>query len=303
MNPSDPHPRPMSVELNQKLRAIIESHSSPMQPEPTGVEPLLPELEGIRGVLFDIYGTLLISGTGDIGAHQEAAPETAFEDAVTACGIQTDLNGKAGTDEFVKQVELSHQRSKSQGIDYPEVEIVEIWRNVFRGSELGDETLMQFAVEYESRTNPIWPMPHAFETTRAIVKAGLLTGIISNSQFYTLIAMEALGQDNLETLGLGTCEQWQLSFATGYAKPSQFLYEQARQQLANDSIGPEQVLYVGNDMLKDIMPAAKVGFRTALFAGDSRSLRLREGDERVAGVQPDVVLTDLAQLNQCLRFG
>ena len=50
-----------------------------------------------------------------------------------------------------------------------------------------------------------------------------------------------------------------------------------------------EVLYVGNDILNDILkniwPAATVGWETALFAGDKRSLRLRTDDQRVMGVR------------------
>ena len=49
-------------------------------------------------------------------------------------------------------------------------------------------------------------------------------------------------------------------------------------------------------MLNDILPATKCGFRTALFAGDARSLRLRDQDSRVADITPDIIATDLAQL-------
>ena len=65
-------------------------------------------------------------------------------------------------------------------------------------------------------------------------------------------------------------------------------------------ISAAEALYVGNDMLNDITPAHALGFRTALFAGDARSLRLRENDERVAGIEPDLVLTDLAQILHCV---
>ena len=53
-------------------------------------------------------------------------------------------------------------------------------------------------------------------------------------------------------------------------------------------------------MLNDIAAAAAVGFCTALFAGDQRSLRLRTNDKRVGNVQPDLVLTELPQLIDCL---
>jgi putative hydrolase of the HAD superfamily len=71
--------------------------------------------------------------------------------------------------------------------------------------------------------------------------------------------------------------------------------------LCRRGIRHDEVLYVGNDMLNDIMPANSVGFRTALFAGDARSLRLREDEPSVRGSTPDLVVTDLLDLVRCLR--
>ena len=53
-------------------------------------------------------------------------------------------------------------------------------------------------------------------------------------------------------------------------------------------------------MLNDVLPAKQVGFRTALFAGDRRSLRQREDDLRVSKIVPDLVLTELGQLDGCI---
>jgi len=49
-------------------------------------------------------------------------------------------------------------------------------------------------------------------------------------------------------------------------------------------------------MLKDIYPAKMTGFKTALFAGDSRSLRLREDDSKCKNLSADIILTDLIQV-------
>ena len=49
-------------------------------------------------------------------------------------------------------------------------------------------------------------------------------------------------------------------------------------------------------MLNDIWTASQAGLKTALFAGDQRSLRLRETDDRCQGLEPDVVITELNQL-------
>jgi putative hydrolase of the HAD superfamily len=61
-------------------------------------------------------------------------------------------------------------------------------------------------------------------------------------------------------------------------------------------ISRTSVLYVGNDMRNDILPATKTGFQTALFAGDRRSLRLREDDPQCKNVVPNLVITDLIQI-------
>ena len=53
-------------------------------------------------------------------------------------------------------------------------------------------------------------------------------------------------------------------------------------------------------MYKDIYPAQQVGFKTALFAGDMRSLRLREDKAEVQGLHPDYIITHLEQMNKII---
>ncbi len=55
---------------------------------------------------------------------------------------------------------------------------------------------------------------------------------------------------------------------------------------------------VGNDALRDLAPARRAGFQTALFAGDARSLR---GAEQAG--QASAVVTDLRQLPRLLASG
>ena len=62
------------------------------------------------------------------------------------------------------------------------------------------------------------------------------------------------------------------------------------------NIPKDSVLYVGNDMLNDIFPAQKEGFKTGLFAGDVRSLRLRSDEPVCENLSADIVITDLVQL-------
>jgi FMN phosphatase YigB (HAD superfamily) len=62
----------------------------------------------------------------------------------------------------------------------------------------------------------------------------------------------------------------------------------------------QEILYIGNDFCKDVAPAQKVGFRTGLFAGDARSLRVGPDGLPAALKRADVVLTELQQIDQVL---
>jgi putative hydrolase of the HAD superfamily len=123
--------------------------------------------------------------------------------------------------------------------------------------------------------------------------------VVSNAQFYTPEAFPALVRQTLAELGFAHDLQF-YSYQHGRAKPGEALYRLAAASLQRRGILTERALYVGNDMRNDIAPAARLGFRTALFAGDARSLRRREGDPLCAGVVPDLVVTDLIDLLHCV---
>ena len=124
-------------------------------------------------------------------------------------------------------------------------------------------------------------------------------GIISNAQFYTHELFPALLGQPAEFWGFDP-ELLYYSYEYGRAKPGLDLHEMAARALEQRGIEPAAAVFVGNDMLNDVRPAARVGFRTALFAGDARSLRLREGHPELDGVSPDLVLTHLSELGECL---
>ena len=160
---------------------------------------------------------------------------------------------------------------------------------------VGAVDLRRLAVEYEIRANPCWPMPHLRECLESLRHRGLLLGIISNAQFYTRELFDALLDATPEARGFDPDLQF-YSYQHGRAKPGTALHELAVEALRQKRIGCHEVLFVGNDMLNDVLPASRVGFRTALFAGDARSLRRRQRDPRTEGISLDLVVTDLRQI-------
>jgi putative hydrolase of the HAD superfamily len=289
---------------------IIRELSSPLEPRATGVDPRLTELKNVKAVLFDIYGTLLISGSGDVGVHSDSQPSQALSDAMAAVALPALPNSDAGVAMLYEVIRVHQEQHRLEDIVYPEVDISMVWQDVLnRFCEEGwiDVVLTRqqrerFAVEYECRVNPVWPMPGMEETVRFLRESGRSLGVVSNAQFFTPLLFPALCGQSLEEMGFHSGLQY-FSYRYLRAKPGEFLYSQAVDTLRTMGIEPPQTLYVGNDMLKDITPASRIGFRTALFAGDARSFRMRENDERVKDFQPDLVVTELTQLLQVLGVG
>ncbi len=290
----------------QKLIQIIRENSDFMEPLSTSAQARLEVLQGVKAVLFDVYGTLFISGSGDVGVLKEAQSAEALQLALETCGFTSvaDDAGARGRDWLLGAIAQVHAEAKGQGVSFPEVEIREIWRDVLHKllnaslveGPVDSDRVDQLAVLYECHANHCWPMPGAKKMLSDIHGRGLLMGLVSNAQFYTPLLFKALLEAAPEELGLdpALCVY---SYELREAKPSQRLFSDVLVRLKEShGVEPHQVVYVGNDMLNDIWTATNSGCRTVLFAGDKRSLRLRTDDARCVDIRPDALITSLSGL-------
>ncbi len=274
----------------------------PLTPIPTGfparISPMQP-----RAMIFDIYGTLLISAAGDVGPDSAKDDEQAFLQALVDGGWDPALVHEKGTSLLQEEIHTVHREKRAQGVRFPEIDILQVWHRVLIRLGLLTEgenriiikRIRLTALSYECRTNPVWPMPGLLETLTGLLARGFLFGILSNAQFYTPILFETLCNQSLTELGFDP-KLCLFSYREGEGKPAPNLFSRLNRRLSARGIKSSEVLYVGNDMLKDIHPAAEIGWKTALFAGDERSLRLREDEPCLHDVQPTLVIDDLRQL-------
>ena len=100
-----------------------------MQPKPTETKVRLVELPDVRAVLFDIYGTLMISGSGDIGSDQSDHRRKSLKEVLKLLDLDFDFEDKEldRSDKFAEVVRAEHERAKLAGVEYPEVDYREIW--------------------------------------------------------------------------------------------------------------------------------------------------------------------------------
>ncbi|MEO0336244.1 MAG: HAD family hydrolase [Pseudomonadota bacterium] len=280
---------------------LIGDLSAPLEPLATHVEPDLSLLSDIRAVVFDIYGTLLISAAGDISLSEEGSSAAAMESALAA--VVPDQIGSVSV--WVKGYEsgiiAQQQLLRERGIEWPEVDIRVVWRELAEsaGLELSLEQLTELAFRYELLSNPTWSMPGAREVIDAIRSSGRILGIVSNAQFYSPCLLSHYLGGELTDLGFSSA--WSVySYENGEGKPSRNLYRKIAAQAEVEGLLPSQILYLGNDVKKDIQPAAEVGFRTGLFAGDRRSLRTYATDPQLSKVSADIRITHWDQIPQVL---
>ncbi|MFZ5830000.1 MAG: HAD family hydrolase [Planctomycetota bacterium] len=291
--------------MDEPIHEIIRRHCRPLRPLPTGVEPRLKRLPGIKAVLFDLYGTLFVSGAKSHDGGTLEPSGDAMAEGLQAVGVAFRASKEQLASTFAETLQRQRGELLQQGNEQPEVVITEVWRETLHSlmaggwvhrEQLTEARLRQIAAEYECRTNPVWPMPQIEPCLGGLRSVGILLGIVSNAQFLTRAIFPALMGASTEELGFDPQLQF-FSYEYGSAKPGLALHRAARTALAELGVQPEQVLSVGNDFRSDVETAARAGFRSALFAGDQRSLRPGDG---AATDAPDLVVTELMQLLPCV---
>ena len=281
-----------------------------LQPEKTSIRPFVRKDSSIRAVVFDIYGTLLISCSGDIHLpdictdNMETAMQAAninIADSADTAGIINEL--LAG---YQDEIERLHAHAKQNGTPFPEVNILEIWTRLIHEAANKNKVntdehtnIRTFAFVFEILSNRTFPMPGMREVLNTLQNKNLPLGIISNAQFYTPVVVNYFltgDYSNGETIAGISPELTVFSYKECVAKPDILLFEKILAALKEKyNISPPEVLFIGNDMYKDIYPAKQSGMKTALFAGDKRSLRMRENKKEIMHVKPDFIITELIQ--------
>ncbi len=295
---------------SEDLRSLFSNQFDDYHNLPPPTQPELKRLDGIRAVVFDVYGTLVSSGAGDISFVEKVDRNVELAQLLQSSQFPWRVihSKQDWFSDYLYSIEAAHIKAKSEGTLYPEIDILDIWDSLFRGwiqedqiewpafDEQKDTWVRRFSVEFELKINPVAVMPGALDCIQQIKSAGLPMGIVSNAQFYTPIMLEALSGVAISDLGFDPrlCV-W--SYQEKIAKPDTALYAKLKENLSSFlNLKPASVLYIGNDMKKDVVPAKKLGFQTTLFAGDPVSLRTYPEDPICQQARPELILTHWDQL-------
>ncbi len=284
------------------------------------------KLYDIRAVIFDVYGTLMNYRKEEFAQQdsKERSLREAFRRVIDFFHMAPYLEkmNPAATPEqtladfYHGLIALDHQKSRRENIETPEVRIERIWGLIVKmlkrhgyetdvlelGGEADVAKCMAYAYNFWAFARGFFP--GVVEALEALKKRGIRAGILSNAQFYTPIDLTLFVREQSEDRYDDFRELFDedlcfFSYEYGVAKPGAMLFEKLFNVLYEKHILPAQTVFVGNDLAADIKPAGRIGLRTALFCGDSRSVFVHD----LAGkVVPDITFESYDELSTLLSF-
>jgi FMN phosphatase YigB (HAD superfamily) len=282
--------------------------------------PHLVPLEGVRAVTWSCYGTLLSIAGGELYFEhpQKFVMELALEKTVQEFKMWGSMARKPGQpSEYMGQLyqkALTDLRLvPSPGEKFPEIAVERIWEDIIKKLLKKDykfdagffgslnEFSRKVAYFFHASLQGTACYPGVAEALHGLHARGVLQGLLADAQCFTIVQLqrglavqdESARLDELIDPGLRA-----LSCEEKARKPSERLFRRILELLEPRGIGPDAVLHVGSRIAHDVVPARRLGMRTALFAGDKASLQATPEQLKDPASRPDVLLTELGQITE-----
>jgi FMN phosphatase YigB (HAD superfamily) len=271
----------------------------------------------VKAVLWNVYGTLLSIGGGELLFEHpnDFVMSVALDKTIAEFKMWSSMSRKPGApSEYMRSIYaqlLLEQRTGPPNERFPEVASEKVWDAVIKRLLQKDykfdagfygslnEFSRKVAYFFHASLQGTSCYPDAAFALRNVREAGLKQAVLGDGQCFTMLQLQrglkaqdgSIRVEDLLDDAVNT-----LSFDVRGRKPSERLFRHALAKLAEQGITPSEVLHVGSRVGNDLVPARRLGMRTALFAGDRASLQATAEQVRDPGSKPDVLLTELSQI-------
>lgn len=295
---------------------------APPVPEPAKAKPFLPEIRGIKVVLWNIYGTLLSIPFGELVFEHptQLIMDVALDKTIEEFRMWGSMSRKPGQpSEYMRHLylqELLIHKSAGGGAErFPETLAERIWEALlkklmqkeykFDAGFFGsiNEYSRKVAYFFHASLQGTAAQPGAAAAVAQVAEAGRDQGLLADAQCFTTVQLARClkaQNDGLNVDELLPPARRSLSCEVKARKPSETLFRHALQALAGRGVRPENVLHVGSRLSRDVVPAKKLGMRTALYAGDKVALEATAEALKDPAQRPDAMLLELSQVTQLL---
>lgn len=241
----------------------------------------------IRGVIFDINSTL-------IDIQTDESRDDIFRSIshfLTYQGIS--LHRGEVRDCYFRIME--NQRRKSAE-EYPEFDAVAIFREIIEDNA-GDFTRSLSAEKREQMPLLLAELYRGISRNRLQLYPGVKDMLAVLKERYMLAAVtdaqSAYAVAELQAVGLlDYLKPVIISGDYGYRKPDKRLFQKALDAL---NLKSDEVIYVGNDMFRDIFGAQQLKIKTVFFSQN-------QGGKQIPGVQADYIIYNFPELLQAILY-
>jgi putative hydrolase of the HAD superfamily len=234
----------------------------------------------IKGILFDLYGTLIDIETDESmeEIYRSIAHFLTYQGVYLHRGEVRDLYYRI----MQEQREQSHE-------EHPETIVKAIWEAFLEGQGVGPgpdrvrlaTTLAQiYRSVSRKRLRPFPEVKGVLDRLRVSYRLA----IVSDAQpFYAHPEIRAVGLE-------GCFDPIVISADYGFRKPDPRLFQAALDGLG---LGPSEAVFVGNDMYRDIYGAGQLGMRTVFFSSS-------QGLQSYPDTSPTRVITRFEQVSEAV---
>jgi FMN phosphatase YigB (HAD superfamily) len=312
----------MPITLEQYIERLDSRTDLPWPSAPKidapKAKPKLKEMP-VRCVFWTVYGTLVAIPQGEIQFEHptDFVTAAALEKVIKEFKMWNSMSRKPGQpSEYMKELfdkALTTLRltGGGHGEKFPEVQAERVWDDIvkklqqkdykFDAANYGsiDDYVKKIAYFYHASIQGTGPYPGAADALKQLAERGIQQGLLADGQCFTAGQLQRCLKQQDPDFDLNAVIPPAMRLISGEKKarkPSDTLFKAAVAVAGAKGLAPSEVLHVGSNLTRDIGPAKKHGFRTALFAGDKTSLSATAEQLQDPATRPDVMMTELTQV-------
>jgi putative hydrolase of the HAD superfamily len=219
-------------------------------------------MNAVRAIIFDVYKTIL-----DVGEAPLDAEKRWHNLLAQTFGSTPDVGLEELADRCAGIIREDHSEARTRGIDHPEVNWPTVMKRALpRLNSLPDAKLANFIFQHAQLSRTLKLAPSCGSLLRQCVQSGILMGIASNAQAYTLRELQAALKKARLDFSIFQADLTFWSFQHGFSKPNPYVFQIIRARLLNRQIVSAETLMVGDREDNDLLPAETVGWRTWQFS-------------------------------------
>ena len=236
----------------------------------------------IKGLLFDLNGTVIdiLTDEGDPVVYRVTANFLSYYGVEISADCLKEM-----------YFELNKKQRKNSPEEFPEFDVERIFSEIINSFAGNGEGVFPGLAACASRVfrgatrHKLQPYNGVCDVLDQLKKEYALAAVSDGQSLWAVPELEAAGLAHYFS-------SVTVSGDLGFRKPDVRIFREGLRKLALES---HEVIFVGNDMYRDVYGAALAGMKTIFFKSN-------QGDHSFHGKEPDYIIYDFTELPKAVDF-